>query len=273
MSLPRLKAQGVNVASITYDSREVLQRFSEAYEIEYPMLSDVGSKVIRSFGILNTNIPEDHKMLYGIPWPGEYLIAPDGTVRDKHFLPNYEDRVSASEVILKNFGVDQGANSVEIAADVLTATVSLSTDRCFPGQELAVALRVQLKSGWHIYGTPLPANYQTTALTFESPLIAEQSLELPSAKPMRLEALGETLPVYEGEISATGKLHIKWSPPMPAKFLLELGEQIKPGPYQIDGTLRFQACNDQVCEMPQTVKIKLPLTIEAGVPAPPKKPE
>jgi len=59
------------------------------------MLSDVGSKVIRAFDILNTNIPPDHKMLYGIPWPGEYLIAPDGTVRDKLFLPSYEHRASA----------------------------------------------------------------------------------------------------------------------------------------------------------------------------------
>ena len=60
------------------------------------MLSDVGSKVIRAFGILNTNVPEDHQMMYGMPWPGEYLIAPDGTVRDKLFLPSYEHRPSAS---------------------------------------------------------------------------------------------------------------------------------------------------------------------------------
>jgi peroxiredoxin len=76
-----LKANGINAASITYDSREVLNRFSTAYNIEFPMLSDVGSKVIRDFGILNTNVPEDHKMMYGIPWPGDYLLTPDGVVR------------------------------------------------------------------------------------------------------------------------------------------------------------------------------------------------
>jgi len=27
-------------------------------------------------------------MMYGMPFPGDYLIAPDGTVRDKLFLPN-----------------------------------------------------------------------------------------------------------------------------------------------------------------------------------------
>ena len=74
-----MKAHGLNAASITYDSPEILRNFGDAYNIEYPLLADVGSKVIRAFGILNTNVPPDHKMMYGMPWPGEYLIAPDGT--------------------------------------------------------------------------------------------------------------------------------------------------------------------------------------------------
>lgn len=234
------------------------------------MLSDVGSKVIRAFGILNTNVPEDHKMMYGMPWPGDYLIAPDRTVREKFFLRNYEHRPSASQVTTRHFREGAGANSVEIKTDVLTAAVSLSTDRCFPGQELGVALKVNLKLGWHIYGEPLPKNYQTTQLIFEGPLVDEQSLELPPPKPILLKALGETLPVYEGEIRAIGKLGIKWSPPAPAKFLEALGTRIEPGLHNIEGVLRFQACNDEVCEMPQTIRFQLPLKIEAGIPAAPK---
>jgi hypothetical protein len=259
------------VATITYDSREVLDRFAVAYAIAYPMLSDAGSKVIRAFGIFNTNIPADHKMLYGIPWPGDYLLGPDGVVRDKAFLRSYEDRVAASAVIVRNFGVDAGANSVELKTDVLTATITLSSDRCFAGQELAIALRVRLKPGWHVYGRPLPANYQPIELTFTSPLIAEQSLAMPAAQPLELKALGETLPVYADEFQALGKLHVRWSPPMPAPFLLALAPQIEPGLHPIEGTLRFQACSDQVCEPPQTITFKLPLTIAAGVPSAPKK--
>ena len=234
------------------------------------MLSDQGSKVIRAFGILNTNIPEDHPMLYGIPFPGDYLIAPDGTVRDKLFLPSYEHRPSASQIAMRH-AADAGASSVQIKTDVLSATVSLSTDRCFPGQEVGVSLEVHLEPGWHIYGEPLPKNYQPTALQFEGPLVDEFSLEMPAAEPVLLEALGETLPVYGGEIRAVGKLGIRWSPPIPAKFLQPLGPPIEPGLHHIEGLFRFQACSDRVCEAPQNVKFQLPLTIEAGVPAPPKK--
>jgi hypothetical protein len=94
---------------------------------------------------------------------------------------------------------------------------------------------------------------------------------MPAAKPMELKALGETLPVYEGEFQARGKVLIRWSPPMPAPFLLALGAQIEPGLHQIEGTLRFQACSDEVCEAPETISFKLPLTVEAGVPPAPKK--
>jgi len=265
-----LKAHGINAASITYDSREILSNFGDAYKIEYPLLSDVSSKIIRAFGILNTNVPEDHKMMYGMPWPGEYLIAPDGTVRDKLFLRSYEHRPSASEVVLRHFD-NGGANSVEIKAGVLNATVALSTDRCFLGQELGLALNLRLEPGWHIYGKPLPDNYQAIELTLESPLIAEQSLELPAPQPLLLKALGETLPVYGAGLNAHGKVGIKWSPPMPARFLEPLGKKIEPGLYQIAGTLRFQACSDDVCEPPQAIKFALPLTIEAGIPPAPKK--
>jgi len=260
----------VNAAAITYDSPEVLRGFAEAHRIEYPLLSDIGSKVIRAFGLLNTNVPEDHKMMYGMPWPGDYLIAPDGTVRDKLFLRDYQHRPSASEVILRNFDPDVGGNSVEIITDWLSATVTLSTDRCFPGQELAVSLRIKLRPGWHVFGEPLPDQYQATQLIFEGPLVGEQSLELPTAKPMLLKASGETLSVYEGEVRAVGKLGIKWSPPMPVKFLEAFGKWIEPGAYKIEGRLCFQACSDEVCEMPQTIKFELPLRLEAGIPSTPK---
>lgn len=265
-----MKAHGINAASITYDSREILSNFGGAYKIEYPLLSDIGSKVIRAFGILNTNVPEDHQMMYGMPWPGEYLIAPDGTVRDKLFLRSYEHRPSASEVVLRHFD-NANANSVEIKAGVLSATVSLSTDHCFPGQELGLALDVSVDAGWHIYSRPLPTNYQALDLILESPLIGEQSLELPASEPLLLQALGETLPVYGGKFKAHGKIGIKWSPPMPAPFLLALGKTIEPGLYEIAGTLRFQACSEDVCEPPQAIKFALPLTIEAGIPPAPKK--
>lgn len=122
-------------------------------------------------------------MLYGIPWPGNYLITPDRTVQDKLFLRDYQQRPSAAAVVLRNFADTVSGKVIEITTEELQATVKLSTDRCFPGQEIALGLKVTLKPGWHVYGTPVTKNYQALALIFDSPLVAEHSLDLPSPTP------------------------------------------------------------------------------------------
>ncbi len=213
------------------------------------------------------------KMLYGIPFPVDYLIGPDGGVRDKTFVPDYQYRPSASAVVLRNFADDGRGNSVHLASGPLSATISLSTDRCFSGQEVAVSLTIRLEQGWHVYGRPLPGNYQPIELTFEGAIIGAQSLELPAPRPIQFPALGETLPAYEGELHATGVLRTRWSPPAEAKFLAGLfGQPTGPGLHQVNGTLRFQACSDSVCEPPTAIEFELPLLIEAGVPPAPKEP-
>jgi peroxiredoxin len=270
LALEALRTNGIHAASITYDTREILHAFGEAYRIGYPLLSDVGSRVIRAFGILNTNIPEDHAMMYGIPWPGNYLIAPNKTVQDKLFLRDYQLRPSAAAVLFRNVPNAITGIATEITTDVLQATVRLSTDRCFPGQEIAVGLNVRLTPGWHVYGPAVASPYQALELTFESPLVADQALSLPPPTPVLLTALGETLLVYTGDIQAVGSLRIKWSPPVPVPFMEAFGATIEPGAYTISGTLRFQGCNDDLCETPQAIPFTIPLRIEAGIPSAPK---
>jgi Disulphide bond corrector protein DsbC/AhpC/TSA family len=242
-----------------------LRNFAEAHQIDYPLLSDEGSQVIKAFGILNTNVPKDLKMMYGMPWPGDYLIAPDHTVLDKLFDRDYQYRPSATAIITRHFDLKL-SNSVEIETEWLSATVSLSTNRCFAGQDIAVHLSIQLKPGWHIYGEPLPSNYQKTQLNFSGALVGEQLVEWPAATPMTLAALGETLPVFEGKLTAFGRLQIRWSPPAPSKFLESFGSFIQPGEYKISGQLRFQACSAEICEPPQAINFELPIKIEAAVP-------
>ena len=87
-----MQKAGLGVAAVSYDSNATLKRFADAHQITYPLLSDPGSGVIRKFGILNTNIPEGN-MFYGIPFPGDYLLAADGTVKDKIGRASCRERV------------------------------------------------------------------------------------------------------------------------------------------------------------------------------------
>jgi len=211
------------------------------------MLSDKGSAVIRRYGIFNTNIPPTH-VFYGIPFPGEYLVAPDGRVRDKVFLPSFQDRATASEVLLKDFGTDAGGDAVEVKSDETSARIRLSDSTAFSGQELAVAADFAIQPGWHIYGQPLPKGYVPTAISFENAMVAQQSFDFPKPTPIKFVALGETLPAYTGDFKAIGKVLLR--------------EKLPAGEHQLAGKLKFQECNDQICKLPQTVGFEIPLTIQ-----------
>jgi AhpC/TSA family protein/cytochrome c biogenesis DsbD-like protein len=239
----------VNVASVSYDPAATLKRFADAHHVEYPMLSDKGSTVIRKFGILNTNIPEGHPF-YGIPFPGDYVLAPDGTVRDKAFLPDYQTRPTASDVVLKDFGAAQG-KALSIKSGDLQAIVTLSSDHASSGQELGVAVDFAVGPGWHVYGEPLPEGYIPTTVAFEPDLLASQSWDFPKAPPVEFAAIGEKLPAYHGQFRALGKIVIK--------------PRVDPGTHQLKGAIRFQECNDNICKIPQTVAFELPLRIEPFV--------
>jgi hypothetical protein len=218
------------LASISYDSPAVLARFARAHQITFPLLTDKGSAVIRRYGILNTNIPRTH-MFYGIPFPGEYLVAPDGRVTDKVFLSSYKDRATASEVLLKDFGIGAGNDVVEIKSDETSARIQLSDSSAFSGQELAVAAHFAIQPGWHIYGQPLPKGYVPTAINFDDAMVARQSFNFPKPKPIKFVALGETLPAYTGDFKAIGKLLLK--------------EKLPAGEHKLAGELKLQECNDQ----------------------------
>ena len=225
----------------------MLTRFARAHQITFPMLSDKGSAVIRRYGILNTNIPPTH-MFYGIPFPGEFLVAPDGRVADKVFLPDFQDRATASEVLLKDFGIATGNDVVEIKSDETSARIQLSDSSAFSGQELAVAANFAIKPGWHIYGQPLPKGYVPTAISFDNAMVAQQSFEFPKPTPIKFVALGETLPAYTGDFKAIGKVLLR--------------KKLPAGEHKLAGELKFQECNDQICKMPQTVRFAIPLGIE-----------
>jgi DsbC/DsbD-like thiol-disulfide interchange protein len=232
----------------------VLRRFSDGRHISYPLLSDQGSAVIRRFGILNTNVPTDVRF-YGIPFPGQYLVGPDGVVKTKMFLPDYQERPSGSAVLLTEYGAALG-NAVEVKADDLKARIALSDVRAYSGQQLGVSADFELAPGWHIYGKPLPEEYTPTTITFDGDLVSNQSLEFPKPTPVKFELLGQTLPVYQGSFRAAGNLLLK--------------QKLNPGEHQLKGTLSFQECNDNLCKIPRQVHFEIPLRIEALVGATPK---
>jgi hypothetical protein len=249
--------EGVRIAAISYDPAEKLRQFAQQFQIGFPLLSDRDSAVIRSFGILNTNIAPDLRS-HGVPHPVQYLVAPDGTIMRKYFVANYQHRVTASAVALKEFGsAGEGAPLATLRSGAATVQVGLSAGRAFAGQEIGYFAKFALAPGWHVYGKPLPKNYTPTAVVFDDPKISRQSFELPPATPLRTAVPGETLPVYSGSFQGSGSLLLKYP--------------LEDGTISLAGHVEFQQCSDTTCEPPQNLAFQLPLTLEPFMNVPERK--
>lgn len=217
-----LENEGLRIAAISYDSQEILRHFAEKYAIRFPLLSDHDSAVIRSFGIFNTNMAPDLRA-YGVPHPVEYLVSPEGVVIRKYFVPNYQHRVTASAVVMREFGVSGGdAPKVTLQSGAVTVEIGLSSAKAFAGQELSFFAKFTLEPGWHVY--------PDTLVTFDDPKIIQQSF-----------TFGEN---FQG----LGTLLLKFP--------------LAPGATTLSGSARFQQCSDTICEPPETIPLELPMTLE-----------
>ena len=243
-----LEENGVRIAAVSYDPPEILAAFAHKHAIGFPLLSDRNSETIRKFDIFNFNMAPDVRS-YGVPHPVDYLVAPDGTVVKKYFVPNYQHRVTGSAVALREFGtIDRDVPAVNLESGALAVQIGFSSARAFAGQEVGFFVRFALQPDWHIYGAPPPEGYVTTSITFEGPNLASQKLELPPPELLSFPTLGETLPVYSGSFEGIGTVLLKH--PLPDGRLV------------LPGHLGFQQCSDTVCEPPQVLSFELALTLE-----------
>lgn len=95
---PQFEALGISVATMTYDSLEILKAAEEDYEVDFVMLRDEDTRHVSALGILNTQYEPGHRA-YGIPEPGIFLVSADGTIQFKFAEQDYRVRPDFSLVL------------------------------------------------------------------------------------------------------------------------------------------------------------------------------
>ncbi|GFZ79990.1 hypothetical protein GCM10011403_23850 [Pseudohongiella nitratireducens] len=96
---PRFKEMGLGVATMTYDTFEHLQAAEVDYGTTFPLLRDEDTKHFMAMGVLNTEY-EPGSRAYGIPYPGIFLLRPDGTIHAKFAEEDYRVR-PAFELVME----------------------------------------------------------------------------------------------------------------------------------------------------------------------------
>jgi thioredoxin:protein disulfide reductase len=127
-------------------------------------------------------------------------------------------------------------------------TTSASADVVRPGQKIALTLDVDLRPGVHVYAPGAGSYIPITWTMDDSPSYKANDVELPASHKLYLQAIDETVPVYEGRFRIVRDVI--------------MGSALPEGVLKITGALRYQACDDRMCYKPEKLPLQWTLTVE-----------
>lgn len=245
---------GLNVVGVSYDSVEILHNFSERRNIHFTLLSDPESKIIREVGILNEGIPHNNPF-FGVPHPVTFILDNKGVIVAKYFEEDYKQRFTAAEILVQRYGLVPETSRTEVEGKQLKAVTSASNSLVRGGQRIALVIDIDLKPGMHVYAPGVEGYIPIEWKIRDSEAWTVHPVTYPASEKLFLKAINETVPVYQGHLRLTRDITIAQE----AKLKQVVSQS---GSFIVEGTLRYQACNDRQCFIPQELPVKWPLQFE-----------
>lgn len=241
------RKRGIGIAAISYDSVPVLQHFAQRKGIEIPLLSDPDSKLVRQIGILNEQVPAGSPFA-GIPHPGTFLLDRHGLITEKYFEDDFRQWYTASAILVRRFGGEPRGAAGEMSGKHLRVKTVASAAAVQTGERIALIVDLELPPGVHVYA-PGVEGYIPIAWTLpDSPLYQAHPVAYPEARKMHLQAIGETVPVYVDRVRLVRDITVG----RPENSTLT-----------VQGALRYQACDEHKCYVPETLPLRWVLPVEA----------
>ena len=119
------------------------------------------------------------------------------------------------------------------------------------GESVTLRVTVSVKPGYHVQANPVlnPALIPLTLTVPATPSASAGKPVYPQAKRMRLLGSDEDLVIYDGTFALEQPVSVSKDSP--------------PGETTLDGSLRYQACDDRHCLLPRTLPVQLKLRVQA----------
>ncbi len=249
-------AAGVALYALSYDEPEALADFANAHKIGYHLLPDPQSQVIRDFGILNTLIdPTDHPW-YGIPYPGTYIIDAQGTITHKFFDNNLAVRAGPEQLLRAVRGEAQPSlpPATEAAPTEVQLDISLDGNALVSTVQRDLVIRFQVPAGRHVYAEPAPQGSVAVDVTLDAnDLLVQRPLLRPGGTNHQLAGTDEVFVVHDGFFELRLPLTVCGKPKEGADL-------------QITGEVRWQCCDDEVCDIPTSQRFDLQVPVDDAPP-------
>jgi AhpC/TSA family/Disulphide bond corrector protein DsbC len=247
-----LKTQGLGLVAISYDSSETLKRFADSRGITFPLVSDPGSVIIKRFGLLNTTVDPGNRA-YGVPFPGTFIVDRQGVVRARFFEDAYQERNTVASILVRQGGASRGP-ATTIETPHLRVTAGVSDAHVAPGERVSLVFDVEPKTGMHVYA-PGKHTYQVIRATIDpQSWLRVHSVRYPDSEIYLFKPLNERVEVYQKPVRLLQDVTILATPEV-QKQLAGMTD------LTISGRLEYQACDDKICYMPQSIPVTWTLAV------------
>jgi hypothetical protein len=239
------------LAAISYDSEAILKEFADRHKIDYPLLADPDSVIIRKFKVLNKEAAGPQK---GMAHPGFFYIDAQGIISEKFFESNDLDRFTPNDAIVKLFPELAEQVSEKVETPHLQLSLAQSDHTVVPGNRVSLIAEIRLPTGVHVY-SPEVKGYKPIVLSIQPTTdVVPVGLTYPRSQILYLEAIHEHVPVFEGEFRIVYEVTVSRS----REFLAALGNGKE---VAVTGELKYQACDERVCYPPASLPVSWKLQV------------
>ena len=263
--LPELTRAGYAVFEVSYGPPDAVRAFARSHDIEYPLLSDAGSRVIRELGIVDEDLEAHHAVFgvptrpeqLGVPYPMTFVLDATGHVARKLVEDNYRLRYGGHWLLRELLGQTEPTARIETRTTGPLAIVSghawLDAPSYFPYQRVDLHLELAIAPSWHVYGPAVPPGYTGLAISIQSRPegVRSDPIAWPPPRPFRIEGLADEFLVYEGTTTVL----------VPIVFTLPRSS----GVVRLEISVTFQTCNATECLPPNAIALSLEVP-EAAAP-------
>lgn len=266
----KFRQRGFKLAAVSYDDTDVLKAFAREHGIEYSLIADPQSQIIRSFGLLDAGgeASDDHPSARtGFALPGFLVIDRRGVVTEKFFGDYFYDRYTPNNVIGKLFPELMESAARPVSAPHLQLVARQSDSEVIYGNRVTLAADITLPPGTHVYA-PGQKRYTPIQLKIDSvggaPLDSRYvgALSYPKPKVKSLPASGGRVSVYEGRFSI-GRDAVVITPESLKLILDDPSAADMSVDLKVRGRLTYQACDAETCYPPEEVGVTWDLKLHS----------
>ena len=141
------------------------------------------------------------------------------------------------------------ADETRVETKHLTLTMSTSAATVAPGKPVSLYVDVVPKAKMHVYA-PDQTDYIPIELKVETaPGFRAQAIRYPASEQFYFEPLKETQRVYSKSFRITQPITVA---------------QNAASTLTVKGTVRYQACDDAICYLPQTIAVSWKVAVKGG---------